>query len=89
MRHSQSTANWRGQPLLGVLFDLDGTLLDTASDIARALNRTLAERGWAPLPVGEVTHMVGRGAAVLIERAKKLHPEQSFGPDFPSRFKKA
>jgi len=27
--------------------------------------------------------------AVLIERAKKLHPEQSFGPDFPSRFKKA
>ena len=26
---------------------------------------------------------------VLIERAKKLHPEQSFGPDFPSRFKKA
>ena len=26
---------------------------------------------------------------VLIERAKQLHPEQSFGPDFPSRFKKA
>src|SRR5213594_3243534 len=26
--------------------------------------------------------------AVLIERAKKLHPETSFGPDFPSRFRK-
>ena len=26
---------------------------------------------------------------VLIERAKKLHPEQTFGPEFPSRFKKA
>jgi phosphoglycolate phosphatase len=69
MRQIQSTATWRGQPLRGVLFDLDGTLLDTASDIARALNRTLAERGWAPLPVDEVSRMVGRGSQVLIERA--------------------
>ena len=38
-----------GEPLEAVLFDLDGTLLDTAADIAVALNRTLAEHGWAPL----------------------------------------
>jgi len=52
-----------------VLFDLDGTLLDTAADIARALNRTLAERGWAPLPVSDVARMIGRGSPILIERA--------------------
>ncbi|MDB6083947.1 MAG: phosphoglycolate phosphatase [Gammaproteobacteria bacterium] len=64
-----STASWRGQPLAGVLFDLDGTLLDTASDIARALNRALAERGWPQLPVGDVCRMIGRGSPILIERA--------------------
>ena len=67
--HTRSTAAWRGQRLRGVLFDLDGTLLNTASDIARALNRTLAERGWAPLPVSDVSRMIGRGSPILIERA--------------------
>lgn len=69
MTITQSTATWRGRPISAVLFDLDGTLFDTASDIARALNRTLAEYGWAPLPVGEVARMVGRGSPMLIERA--------------------
>ena len=63
------TATWRGQPLGGVLFDLDGTLLDTAADIARALNRTLAERGWSSLQVSDVARMIGRGSPILIERA--------------------
>ena len=66
---SRDTATWRGHPLSGVLFDLDGTLLDTAADIARALNRTLAERNWPALPVGDVAHMIGRGSLILIERA--------------------
>ena len=62
-------ATWRGKPLNGVLFDLDGTLLDTASDIAKALNMTLAERGIAEFPVFEVARMIGRGSPMLIERA--------------------
>ncbi len=66
---TRANAAWRGQPLRGVLFDLDGTLLDTATDIALALNRTLGERGWASLPVAEVTRMIGRGSPILIERA--------------------
>jgi phosphoglycolate phosphatase len=73
MAHSElvaePTAVWRGQPLRGLLFDLDGTLLDTASDIARALNRTLADHELEPLPVVEVSRMIGRGSPMLIERA--------------------
>jgi phosphoglycolate phosphatase len=67
--NSSAGVNWRGQPLKGVLFDLDGTLLDTASDIAHALNLALGEYGIAAFPVSEVTLMVGRGSPILIERA--------------------
>jgi phosphoglycolate phosphatase len=67
---SESTgARWRGQPLAAVLFDLDGTLLDTVADIALALNRTLLEFGWSAMAQDEVRNMIGRGAPMLIERA--------------------
>jgi phosphoglycolate phosphatase len=69
MPETQASPVWRGQPLGGVLFDLDGTLLDTVSDIARALNYTLAEYSLAALPVSDVSRMVGRGSPILIERA--------------------
>ncbi|MFI4891033.1 MAG: phosphoglycolate phosphatase [Steroidobacterales bacterium] len=62
-------AQWRERPLFAVLFDLDGTLLDTAGDIALALNRSIAEFGWSPVPADEVRHMIGRGAPILVERA--------------------
>ena len=62
-------ARWRERPLRAVLFDLDGTLLDTAGDIALALNRTITEYGWTPLPVDDVRNMIGRGAPMLVERA--------------------
>jgi phosphoglycolate phosphatase len=52
-----------------ILFDLDGTLVDSAPDIARALNATMAEVGVAPLPVAQVIGYVGDGAARLVERA--------------------
>jgi phosphoglycolate phosphatase len=65
----QPVAHWRGQALAAVLFDLDGTLLDTAADIALALNRALAEHGWSALPESEVRLMIGRGAPMLIRRA--------------------
>jgi phosphoglycolate phosphatase len=60
---------WRGRSLEAVLFDLDGTLLDTAADIAEALNRALAERGWPPIAPSEVRRMIGRGSPMLMERA--------------------
>src|SRR5882762_11411809 len=67
MAQTHGTALWQGRALCGVLFDLDGTLLDTVSDIARALNRTLSEHDLAPLPVGDVSRMIGRGSPLLIE----------------------
>jgi phosphoglycolate phosphatase len=62
-------ASWRGRPLAAVLFDLDGTLLDTAADIALALNRAVAEHGWPPVPAVDVRQMIGRGAPMLVHRA--------------------
>jgi phosphoglycolate phosphatase len=71
--HKSTGAQWRGRPLSAVLFDLDGTLLDTAADIALALNRTLLEQGWAALPENDVRRMIGRGSPILIERAAAEH----------------
>ena len=52
-----------------IVFDLDGTLIDSRRDLADATNAVLAELGAAPLPVDAVTAMVGEGAAVLVRRA--------------------
>lgn len=52
-----------------VSFDLDGTLVDTAGEIAAALNRTLAELKLPALPQPAVRDLIGRGVRALIERA--------------------
>jgi len=51
-----------------VLLDLDGTLLDTAPDLAAAANAMLAEQGLAPLPAEAVREFIGSGIAKLVER---------------------
>ena len=53
----------------GVAIDLDGTLLDTAADIAAAVNAMLADFGRPPLPESAVRRYVGKGARVLVHRA--------------------
>ncbi|HWA00255.1 MAG TPA: phosphoglycolate phosphatase [Caulobacterales bacterium] len=52
-----------------IVFDLDGTLVDTAPDLARALNETLDLEGLPHLPLEKVRRLVGQGARALIERA--------------------
>lgn len=51
-----------------VIFDLDGTLIDAAPDIAGTLNRTLIAFGHAPLELAQVRGMIGDGAKILLER---------------------
>ena len=52
-----------------VIFDLDGTLVDSAPGIARALDRLRAVRGLAPLDIGHARHWVSLGAAILVGKA--------------------
>nr|WP_281431732.1 phosphoglycolate phosphatase [Rhodomicrobium vannielii] len=52
-----------------VVFDLDGTLIDSAPDITHALNTATGKRGLAPFAVDEVKAMVGGGVPTLVERA--------------------
>ena len=56
-----------------LIFDLDGTLVDSKLDIAQALNATLGMMGLAPLPLEVVAAYVGNGAPVLVRKA--LGPE--------------
>ena len=51
-----------------IVFDLDGTLVDTAPDLCAALNYALAALDRAPVPADMVRHMVGHGARKLLER---------------------
>lgn len=51
-----------------VLIDLDGTLLDTAPDLAAAANAALADLGLAAVPGEQVREFVGKGIAVLMTR---------------------
>lgn len=67
------------------VFDLDGTLVDSAPDIAAAVNRMLAARGLAPLPVPDVAAMVGDGIGPLMQRAFAAHgrtPDEAAGAEY-------
>lgn len=52
-----------------VVFDLDGTLVDSKRDLAEAANALIVELGGAPLSEDSVAGMVGEGAALLVRRA--------------------
>lgn len=52
-----------------VVFDLDGTLIDSRRDLADAANALIVEHGGSPLPVDAIAGMVGEGAALLVRRA--------------------
>jgi phosphoglycolate phosphatase len=55
-------------PSRTVVFDLDGTLVDTAPDLINALNFVLAREGLPPVPLHTARTMIGAGARKLIER---------------------
>lgn len=55
-----------------LVFDLDGTLVDTAPDLINALNYVLAREGMPPVPMQSARTMIGAGARKLIERGLEL-----------------
>ncbi len=57
------------RPLKAVLFDLDGTLLDTAPDLGFALNQLLIEQGKPELPLDTIRSVVSNGANAMVSLA--------------------
>lgn len=52
-----------------VVFDLDGTLVDTAPDLIGTLNKVIATEGLPPIPNEQVGHLVGQGALKMLDKA--------------------
>lgn len=70
------------QPPKAVLFDLDGTLADTAPDLAYALNQTLRHFDHAELPYATIRPVVSHGGMALIRLGFGIEPET---PGFEER----
>lgn len=60
-----------------VIFDLDGTLIDSRGDIAAACNHALVQSGRPPLSTEKISTMVGDGARALLARAFELPGEST------------
>lgn len=58
-----------GVPVRAVIFDLDGTLLDTLQDIASAMDYALQQQGLAPHTLDEYREFIGEGVRTLVRRA--------------------
>lgn len=78
-----------GVPIRAVLFDLDGTLLDTAPDLVGALNHLRDLEGLAPVAVGDYQQFVSRGALGLIREgmpAAKEGQEAAWKAEFLAHY---
>src|SRR5512134_121399 len=64
-------------PSRAVLFDFDGTLADTAPDLAAAVNRMRAEQGEEPLPLERLRPFASAGARGLLQAAFGVKPDDA------------
>ncbi|MGA2055863.1 MAG: HAD family hydrolase [Bradyrhizobium sp.] len=64
-------------PTRTVVFDLDGTLVDTAPDLISALNYVLDREGLPPVPLRSARNMIGAGARKLIERGLEVEGREA------------
>lgn len=66
------------------VFDLDGTLIDTAPDLIDSLNHTIDAAGLAPVTYDDLTHLVGHGAKAMIERSFALRGHPLAESEYPA-----
>ncbi len=72
--------------ITGVLFDLDGTLADTAGDLAGALNRVRADRGLPPVPAAGLRAHASSGARGLLGAGMGVAPDHPDYAELRDRF---
>lgn len=72
--------------MYAVLFDLDGTLVDTAPDLAYALNQLLQSQGKAELPFEQIRPVASHGARGLLQLGFGIGPEHADYPRLVDRF---
>jgi 2-phosphoglycolate phosphatase len=70
----------------GVVFDLDGTLVDSCEDIARAANYCLEGAGFPPRTTDEIKDFIGDGSRLLLARATGLAPTDPVLDEMLERF---
>lgn len=70
-------------PPITAVFDLDGTLIDTAPDLVDSLNHTIAAHDLEPVTYADLTHLVGHGARAMIERAFTMRGDPLAEEAFP------
>ena len=71
-------------PSPALIFDLDGTLVDTAPDLLGAANAVMASQGLSPILPQALRHMVGHGARALIEQAMAAEGRAVTAEEIPS-----
>ena len=72
--------------MLTIVFDLDGTLIDTAPDLIDTLNLVLAREGLPRMPFEAARRLIGGGARALIERALAAEGRPATKPDMDRLF---
>ncbi len=70
-----------------IIFDLDGTLVDSAPDLADALDALLAERGHAPLGLEHTRQLIGHGVGELVRKGLQVRGETLDAPSLASAVK--
>jgi N-acetyl-D-muramate 6-phosphate phosphatase len=76
----------RPLPVSAVLFDLDGTLADSAGDLANAVNRMRGERGLPPVPVAALRPHASAGARGLLGAGMGIAPDHAEYPMLRNQF---
>jgi phosphoglycolate phosphatase len=72
--------------MLTIVFDLDGTLIDTAPDLIDTLNLILAREGLSAVPYDDARRLIGGGARGMIERALVAEGREDMKPDLDRMF---